>query len=132
MADPAFRRSQVDGIYAPHVAPINCYVDELGRDRPNARPPYVAPMYDGIGGHAVGVLRDPGPKAGGANGSGFLCVENDDPTAERMMLFGERAGLDLREVTPWSAYPWYVNADPTAEQLKAGCQWPSGGPRWWP
>lgn len=77
-------------------------------------------MYFGVAGHALGVFRDPGPKAGGEKGSGFICVENDDATAERMMLFCERAALDVREVTPWNAYPWYINAKPTTTQLASG------------
>lgn len=105
MANPTFWESQVQGIHAPNVAPINRYVDELGEKQYEAKPPYVPPMYFGVTGHALGVFRDPGPRAGGEKGSGFLSVENDDPTAERMMLFCERAALDVREVTPWNAYP---------------------------
>jgi hypothetical protein len=30
----------------------------------------------------LSVLRDPGPKIQDTIGSGFLCLENDDPTAE--------------------------------------------------
>lgn len=120
MGQPDFRQSQIDGIYAPHVAPLNRYVDELGTRPGEAKPPYIPPMYFGVRGHVLRVFRDPGPKAGGLRGSGFICVENDDATAERMMLACETAALDVREVTPWNAYPWYINADPTTEQLKAG------------
>lgn len=120
MANPEFRQSQLDEIYAPHVAPLNRYVDELGAKPDETKPPYIAPMYFGVAGHALGVFRDPGPKAGGEKGSGFICVENDDATAERMMLFCERAALDVREVTPWNAYPWYINAKPTTTQLASG------------
>ena len=77
-------------------------------------------MYVGVAGQALGVFSDPGPKAVGVKGSVFICVENADATAERMMLFAEHAALDIREVTPWNAYPWYINAKPTTEQLKAG------------
>jgi hypothetical protein len=31
----------------------------------------------------LSISRDPGPKAGGIKGSGFLSIENDDPSAER-------------------------------------------------
>jgi hypothetical protein len=47
-------------------------------------------------------------------------VENDDQTAERMGRFLAAAGIDYRDVIPWNAYPWYINADPTTEQLQAG------------
>jgi hypothetical protein len=48
MADPAFWESQVQGIYAPNVAPINRYVDEFGEKPGEAKPPYVPPMYFGV------------------------------------------------------------------------------------
>jgi hypothetical protein len=41
-------------------------------------------MYRGVDAPALSISRDPGPKAGGDKGSGFLSVENDDPSAERM------------------------------------------------
>jgi hypothetical protein len=48
-----------------------------------------------------------GRKAGGAKGSGFLSVENDDQTAERQCGFFEETGLDATDVLPWNAHPWY-------------------------
>jgi hypothetical protein len=93
MRDHAYRAEQWRNRYAPHVEPINRLVDELGELRPGARPPYVAPMYRGVHAPMVAILRDPGPKAGGAAGSGFLSVGNDDQTAERQCTSGPgRAG----------------------------------------
>ncbi len=40
-------------------------------------------MYHGVEGPALAILHDPGPKAGSVKEPGFLCVENDDQTAER-------------------------------------------------
>jgi hypothetical protein len=40
----------------------------------------------------LSISRDPGPKAGGIKGSGFLSIENDDPSAERMGQFLREAG----------------------------------------
>lgn len=108
--------------FAPHVAPINRLVDELGTQVDAGPPPYVAPMYRGVHAPALAVLRDPGPKAGGAKGSGFLSVENDDQTAERQCHFFVEAGLDSADVLPWNAYPWYINTAPTAAQLAAGIE----------
>lgn len=71
---------------------------------------------------ALSISRDPGPKAGGIKGSGFLSIENDDPSAERMGRFLCGAGIDYGQVVPWNAYPWYINGDPTAEQLIAGVE----------
>lgn len=122
MRDPRFREQQWEDRYAPHVEPINRYVDQLAERPGRLRPPYVAPMYFGVRSRVLIVSRDPGPKAGGTKGSGFLCVENDDSSAERMYDFVTEAGLDVRDMLPWNAYPWYINADPTREQLQDGVE----------
>lgn len=120
MADPAFRESQWRHRYDAHVAPLNQFIDELGRLDHAGHPPYIAPMYKGVRCHGLAVLRDPGPKAGGTDGSGFLSIENDDPTAERQHHFMHEAGIDPADVLPWNAYPWYINAKPTTRQLRYG------------
>ena len=118
MQDPRYRADQWANRYAPHVAPVNRLVDALGG--PDGTPPYIAPMYRGVDARLLAVLRDPGPKAGGAKGSGFLSVENDDQTAERQCKFFKEAGLDATDVLPWNAHPWYINAKPNRTQLRAG------------
>lgn len=76
MRYPAFRVEQWARRYEPHLEPpLNRFVDELGALDEAGHPPYIPPMYHGIGAPVLTVLRDPGPKAGGAKGSGFLCVE---------------------------------------------------------
>jgi hypothetical protein len=58
-------------------------VDEL-RSEGRGWAPYVAPIYGGVNARLLSVLRDPGPMTDPtARGSGFLCLENDDPAAER-------------------------------------------------
>lgn len=120
MADPRYRAEQWEHRYDAHVEPLNRLVDELGETEPDSRPPYIAPMYRGVHARVLAVLRDPGPRAGGVRGSGFLSVENDDQTAERQTGFFAEAGLDPAEVVPWNAYPWYINAAPSKEQLRRG------------
>ncbi|WP_181778843.1 uracil-DNA glycosylase family protein [Pseudonocardia pini] len=122
MRDPRYRAEQWKHRYAEHVEPLNQLVDELGESDPDARPPYIAPMYRGVHARVLAILRDPGPKAGGVAGSGFLSIENDDQTAERQMQFFAEAGLDPAEVVPWNAYPWYINAAPTKDQLRRGIE----------
>jgi hypothetical protein len=63
---------------------INRFIDELGAKGDAGQPPYVPPMCGGVDALALSVSRDPGPKAGRTQGSGFLSIENDDPSAERM------------------------------------------------
>lgn len=122
MSNARYRAEQWADRYAPHVEPINRLVDELGSTGDGPTPPYVAPMYRGVAAPILAVLRDPGPKAGGAQGSGFLSVENDDQTAERQCAFFSDAGIAAADVVPWNAYPWYINAKPNRTQLAAGVE----------
>lgn len=123
MADPKLRQDQVDGKYAEHVAPINRLIDRLRNADGRGWMPHVAPMYGGVDAKVLLLLRDPGPKThdeDGFQGSGFLCSENDDPTAERLATLLDAVGLDPRACVAWNAYPWYINRSPTAKQLEAG------------
>lgn len=122
MSSAAHQRKQWAGRYDTHVTPLNAFVDSLGEVDGAGPPPYIAPMYRGTGAHGLAVLRDPGPRAGGAKGSGFLSVENDDPTAERQLGFKVEAGLDPSEVVPWNAYPWYINRAPSAVEMRQGTE----------
>lgn len=109
-------------IYAPHVRAINELVDDLGVDAGGGRAPYVAPWYVGVEAPILAVLRDPGPGADAAAGSGFLCTNNNDETSRRQQALMQGAGIDPRDVLPWNAYPWYINAAPNSAQLRAGVE----------
>ena len=119
MADAAFRQQQLDDVYAPHIAPINRYVDEL-REQGRGWLPSVAPLHGGTRARVLSILRDPGPATQEGTGSGFLCTENDDGSAELMSLLLAGAGLSPFDLLPWNAYPWHINKAPTASQLDAG------------
>jgi Uracil DNA glycosylase superfamily len=120
MGDPVFRRSQEDGIRLPHVAPINALVDDL-RQCGRGWVPYVAPIYGGVNAQMLSVLRDPGPMTNSTGkGSGFLCLENDDAAAELFARLLAEAGMTPEQMTPWNAYPWYINRKPRAAELQAG------------
>jgi hypothetical protein len=122
MADPAFRAQQLDDRYAEHVRPVNELVDELRDQDGLGWVPYVAPLHGGAQAPVLSVLRDPGPATRDGVGSGFLCTENDDPTAEAMATDFAHLGIDASDVTPWNAYPWYINKAPTTAQLDAGTE----------
>ncbi|OII26000.1 uracil-DNA glycosylase [Frigoribacterium sp. MCBA15_019] len=121
MADPAFHADQTARAFtAPHIAPINAFVDSI-RDRDGRGwVPYVPPHHGGIDARVISILRDPGPATQLGVGSGFISVENDDPTAERMAHLFDRYGIPVRTVLPRNAYPWYIDAAPSARQSKAG------------
>lgn len=119
MSDPVFRASQEAGRYAPHVRPINELVDGLRGDA-RGWMPHVAPLHGGTTARVLSVLRDPGPATRDGAGSGFLCIENDDPTAERQLQMFTDVGIGASDITPWNAYPWYINTAPKPAQLDAG------------
>jgi hypothetical protein len=119
MVDPAFRAAQEADRYAPHVKPINELVDAL-RDGTRGWMPYVAPLHGGVNASVLSVLRDPGPATQAGSGSGFLCIENDDPSAERQLQMFAAVGVRPSDITPWNAYPWYINAAPRPTQLDEG------------
>jgi hypothetical protein len=120
MADVSFRRSQEADRYAAHVRPVNELVDALRDLDDRGWMPHVAPLHGGVDAQLLSVLRDPGPKVQEGIGSGFLCIENDDPTAERQANAFKAIGIEAADITPWNAYPWYVNRKPTATELAAG------------
>ena len=122
MRDKAFRDDQWARRYTGRVERINRFIDELGTKDDAGHPPYIPPVCGGVDALALSISRDPGPKAGGTKGSGFLSIENDDPSAERMGQFLDEAGIDYAEVVPWNAYPWYINSDPTTDQLRTGAE----------
>ena len=123
MKDAAFREQERDRLFDGHVAPVNSLVDELsGGER--GWMPHGAPLHGGTGARLLWVFRDPGPMTVDPENPdrGFLCVENDDPTAARLCELIDLAGIDVGETMPWNAYPWYINKAPTLEQLRAGAE----------
>ena len=120
MANEAFRAEQESSRYAPHVRAVNEMVDELRDQDGRGWMPYVAPWHGGVDARVLSILRDPGPKTQDGTGSGFLCVENDDATAERQCTGFAAAGIDAHDVIPWNAYPWYINRAPNADERRAG------------
>lgn len=119
MGEAKFRLSQNADIYAPHVESINRYVDEL-RQSERGWAPYVAPLHGGSNARVLSILRDPGPATQEGTGSGLLCIENDDPSAALQCALLEHAGLVAADLTPWNAYPWYINRSPKTTELEAG------------
>ena len=120
MANPNFREEQWSHRFDAHVAPINHLVDELTRSGDFA--PYVAPMYGGVHARILSLLRDPGPMTRNGKGSGFLSMENDDRTAERLSNLFSSAAIDAAEIIPWNIFPWYINRRPTTPELSRGLE----------
>jgi len=122
MAGKDFWNDQLNRIYDSHISPINRYVDMLNEHSGRGWVPHVAPLYGGVNAKILSVLRDPGPKTQKDSGSGFICMENDDQTAEALCNYYAQAGISACDIVPWNAYPWYINKKPSITQLKAGAE----------
>jgi hypothetical protein len=120
MRDKDFQLQQQSNRFDPHIAPINEFVAALQDPEKEKWVPEVAPMHGGVDSEVLSLLRDPGPKTRNGFGSGFLCVENDDQTAERQCELFEEYGISPRRVLPWNAYPWYINRAPRAVERDQG------------
>jgi hypothetical protein len=57
-----------------------------------------------------------------SGGRGFLCLENDDPAAERFATLLDEAGIAAGDMNPWNAYPWYINRPPNSQERAAGVE----------
>lgn len=117
MADPAFLGDQRARLHDSRTAPITIFIDRIRGDR---FAPYVAPLHGGIESRMLSILRDPGPKTTDSDGSGMLCIENDDPSAELQAEMADAAGVEAADFLPWNAYPWYFNRKPNAAEMREG------------
>lgn len=125
MRDAAFRAEQHRGIRLPHIAKFNDLVDELRGER--GWMPYIAPLHGGTEARLLSVFQDPGSPTDDNLGSGMLCVDNHDSTAQYLSELLADAGIDPIELIPWNAFPWYIHergATPklTAAHLDAGVE----------
>lgn len=109
MQYPKFLAEMRATAFEPNIAAVNGLVQELRGERPDLSMPLVAPHYDATTARVLSLLSNPGPRADGERGSGFLSVENEDGTAERLGAIYERVGVRFADVIPWNAFPWYVH-----------------------
>lgn len=120
MRQDVFRRQQWEHRFDEHIAPVNRLVDALRDTDGRGWLPYVAPLHAGAETRMLSLLRDPGPATQQGAGSGFLCIQNDDPTAERQVRAFAAVGIEAADFLPWNAYPWYINRAPRTAELEAG------------
>jgi hypothetical protein len=69
----------------------------------------VPPHYGGVRAVVLTLMSNPGPRAGGEGGTGFVSCENPAPSSARLAATYEAAGLAQERITPWNAVPWYVH-----------------------
>ena len=126
MSDPAFASAMQERRYEAHVEPLNRLVDDLISTR-NRWMPHISPNYGGVNAEVLLLLAAPSIGAddqGEGNGSGFLCVENDDPTAQLLATCLDRAELDASRDRCVEPCPWVVPGykTPSEAQVKAATE----------
>ena len=119
MRNCGVREAQVKALYDAHIADVNRLVDDL-RSCGRGAIPYVAPTCGGVHARLLSLLRDPGPKTQEDGGSGFISIENDDPTAEALCKHLLSVRIAAHDIVLWNAYPWYINRRPKAHELDVG------------
>lgn len=99
--------------YAPHMAPLAEYVDDLRHERGQDRVPDFDPTEAGTRAPILILAEAPGPRATvERGGSGFVSPDNDDASAETMWRLFAEIGLDrATEVVTWNIVPSYLGDD---------------------
>ncbi len=111
------------GLRIPPIAPITDLVESL-RTAGHGDVPYVAPIYGGIRALLLTVLTSPARTACATQGgTGFLCIENPNPTAANLKHLIEDAGIRCEDMVPWNAYPWFTERERvSAAELELGIE----------
>ncbi|GAB7102623.1 hypothetical protein JCM4814A_09370 [Streptomyces phaeofaciens JCM 4814] len=78
--------------------------------------PWFDPASGGVEARGLFLLEAPGQKSVGAEaglrrtGTGIICVDNDDQTAQNCWTLRSEAGLPYRESLHWNIVPWYLGS----------------------
>jgi len=106
----------------PHVAPLTEWVETLRLHYPAFEIPDFDPMGGGVGADILFVLEKPGPKTSrSGGGSGFISVNNDDPSAKASWKFLRDAGIQQARTCHWNIIPyWDGTLDHTTRDVREG------------
>jgi|SRR5208283_1255137 len=110
MNDPGVvaRRRALLASRPPHMATLISYVTKLRRQQPTWEVPDFDPAGGGAEARVLFLFEKPGPKTAATNGSGFLSIHNDDPTAEATYRFAlERNRLPMHWCLFANVIPWW-------------------------
>ncbi|WP_102127190.1 uracil-DNA glycosylase [Deinococcus planocerae] len=110
---PDVLRARLDQRLAPHVAPLNGWVDVLSAERWT---PSLDPADGGVGARVLLLLESPGPTA---SLTGFVSLDNPNATAENLTCLLHLAGLPRRQVAVWNAVPWQMSAGGVVAPVRA-------------
>lgn len=120
LRDPAEVARRRAMLRAPHMAPVAAYAAALRA--PGRFVPDLDPANGGTGAVLLLLLEKPGPgTAPDRGGSGFVSLDNDDPTAEAGWRFARAAGIDPAGIAVWNTCPWWNGTIRfTAAERRAG------------
>lgn len=105
----------------PHIAPLTDYAESLRR--PDIGVPCFDPLDGGTNAKILFLLEKPGPMTDPEGGSGFISRNNDDPTADAIFQFMERAGIDRKLTVLWNVIPgWNKTIKIASDEFKDGRQ----------
>ena len=108
-----------------HMAPLVQYAERLGADQDWEVPDF-DPVDGGINASILFLAEKPGPMAsvdgrGRRAGSGFVSLDNDDPTAKAGFKFMAQAGIPRGCIVKWNVVPgWNGTRMITAQELRLG------------
>ncbi|HEV8412067.1 MAG TPA: uracil-DNA glycosylase [Bryobacteraceae bacterium] len=112
MRHPAVREQRKAKLTLPHMAKLTEYAARL-RLRERVEVPDFDPHDGGIDARVLFLFEKPGPmttdgsRFGNLSGSGFISRNNDDPTAEAILDFMQKAGIPRNLTVCWNVIPWW-------------------------
>ena len=113
-------------LQASHVAPLSTYVAQLRGRYPGWEFPDFDPLDGGLMADLLFLLEKPGPMTSPQHrrkGSGFISRDNDDPTAEAVFRFMQKARIDRKRTVLWNTIPgWNGQRAIGAGEVGAGIE----------
>ena len=104
--DPAVVQRRRAMLRQPHVAALTDYADALGAAG-HGFVPYFDPLDGGMAARLLILLEKPGPRTFPPRGSGFVSMDNADPTARTIHAVRQVAGMKRRGLAVWNIIPWW-------------------------
>ncbi|WIB65760.1 uracil-DNA glycosylase [Curtobacterium sp. MCBD17_040] len=125
--DPAVVAARMAMLNQPHVAPLEAWARDVEHRRRPRQEDIVIPHFDpaeaGTSARVLLLLEAPGPKTVPKwGGSGFISVDNNDPTAENVWRTRATVGLH-NGFLAWNIIPWVLgraSVKPTPAELAQG------------
>ena len=90
----------------PHMRPLRDYACHL-RTLGGGFVPDFDPLDGGTAAELLFLLEKPGPKTAPPVGSGFVSMNNPDPTANAFRAFLHRTTIPRTAIVLWNVIPWW-------------------------